>query len=370
MANLQKDAVDPEEATPLAPSANNAKPQASALFQASWQAGAVLCFVVLSAGQTLATRMSMGHSNELPYDTAAAVSCAEGIKLVISLCWVAKFDRRALPWPIAGGWIHESLDLLVVAVLFALQNQLNFLVVERLGAAMFVILGNLKIVFTCFFMRVMLDRHFASLQWVAVAMLTLSAFTAQSSALDVHQGSRASMLGIAFLLVSTASSGLASVKNELILKREVAGGPPMPFMVKNAVLYTWGFGLNLASWAACGRHAFFGGFDRAAVASVLCLVGLGLACSIILGYLDNVIKCFSSVLIVLVTVAASRLLPAYLHEGSFGAHCVVSLVLLSGALVLYQAHASPRLNQHLFVAMSVAAVVGGICVKADNMKLV
>eukprot|EP00971_Amphidinium_carterae_P245464 4874088-Amphidinium_carterae.6 len=47
--------------------------------------------------------------------------------------------------------------------------------------------------------------------------------------------------------------------------------------------------LRGAAWMATGTHPhLFGGFNRAAAVSVLCLMGLGLACGVILRYLDNV----------------------------------------------------------------------------------
>ena len=50
-----------------------------------------------------------------------------------------------------------------------------------------------------------------------------------------------SIIGLGLLLISTASSGLASVMNEIILKRgtgdKASEDPQMPFMLKNGVMY-------------------------------------------------------------------------------------------------------------------------------------
>merc|ERR1740138_203575 len=138
------------------------------------------------------------------------------------------------------------------------------------------------------------------------------------------------------MLVNTLSSGVAAVRNELIFKRKGLE-PGMPFMVQNIVLYTWGLGMNLASWRVCGRHVYFlEGFSPAVWISVVCASLLGLMCALMLRYLDNVVRCFSGVAQMLVTVVASRLLPARMHQSSFDVYFVASLALLSVALVLYQ----------------------------------
>lgn len=177
--------------------------------------------------------------------------------------------------------------------------------------------------------------------------------------------SHGTAVGLVLLLASAASSGLASVKNEFILKREVEG-PPMPFMAKNAVLYLWGFGLNLASWKCWGSHPLLGSFNSAALVSIACLVGLGLACAVILRYLDNVVRCFSSVAQVLMTMVLSHMLPARLHEGTFGVFYAMALVLLSVALVIYQAHGSQQLRGYVVGAAACAVCVSLTCNALDR----
>eukprot|EP00401_Gymnodinium_catenatum_P052174 CAMPEP_0117485842 /NCGR_PEP_ID=MMETSP0784-20121206/15171_1 /TAXON_ID=39447 /ORGANISM="" /LENGTH=377 /DNA_ID=CAMNT_0005280437 /DNA_START=26 /DNA_END=1159 /DNA_ORIENTATION=- len=345
----------------------------SMLAQNGWQFGCVCFFVVLGAGQALTTRIAVSnHDGHLPYDTAAAVLVAETMKLVFAIVWVFACDWNSLTWDTPKAWRYESMDLLVVACLFALQNQLSFLIIERLGAGLFMILGNLKIVFTCVFMRVLLDKKFVTCQWLAVALLTGSAVLVKFQVLfgigsdeSTSQGSL--VFGFFLLLVSAMSSGLASVKNELILKRGAGTSEAMPFMAKNAVLYFWGFWINIVSWGFWGKQpvlAVFAGPWR--IASVAMMAGMGLACAVILRYLDNVVRCFSSVAQVLLTVAMSHMLPAWLHEGSFDLYYIASLVFLGVSLVLYQAHDSPRLKLYCFTAATCGLLVGVFCYAVDS----
>lgn len=346
------------------------------LRQVVWQAPAVVMFVILGAGQALTTRASVDLDGQLPYDTAAAVSWAEILKLLFSMSWVVAFNREELSHAVPKAWMSESLQLFAVAVLFALQNELNFLIIEKLGAALFMILGNLKIVFTCVFMSVLLGKRFAYLQWLGVLLLTLSAVLVKvpifvdmlKNGADTEHG--LSILGLGLLLISTASSGLASVTNELILKRGTgdtsSDDPQMPFMLKNGVMYVWGTALNLLSWALWGKYPLSACLTGMGLYSILCLAGMGLACAVILRYLDNVVRCFSSVSQVLVTVLLSRLLPEHLREGTFDNYYVGSMVLLAVSLVVYQAHSSPNLFVYIIIASSFAITTGVMCYKLDS----
>mmetsp|Transcript_32628 Transcript_32628/g.74557 ORF Transcript_32628/g.74557 Transcript_32628/m.74557 type:complete len:386 (+) Transcript_32628:112-1269(+) len=335
---------------------------------------AVVIFVTLGAGQALAARASLGPDGTMQYDVTAAVTLAELGKLVVSLIWIAANDRASFTWPLPRSWSWDSLDLMSVALLYSFTNEFNFLVVERLGAALFMILGNLKIVFTCVFMKLIIGKSFALLQWVAVALLTVSAAVVKIPAVvhSAHHGSMSTpvVIGLIFLLISTASSGLAAVRNEFILKKKQEDGDQsaeMSFMTKNAILYFWGTLMNGAAWMATGTHPhLFGGFNRAAAVSVLCLMGLGLACGVILRYLDNVSRLFGSVAQVLLTVAASRLMPPAMREGSFDAFYVLSLMLLAAALVTYSSHSSPQLYVQLVVACIAALLVGILCMLLDK----
>mmetsp|Transcript_10653 Transcript_10653/g.28209 ORF Transcript_10653/g.28209 Transcript_10653/m.28209 type:complete len:379 (+) Transcript_10653:79-1215(+) len=345
----------------------------SVLRQSARERGCVCFFVLLGAGQALTTRIAVSrHDGHLPYDTAAAVLVAETIKLVFAIVWVFACNRISLTWDMPKAWLYESMDLLVVACLFALQNQLSFLIIERLGAGLFMILGNLKIVFTCVFMRVLLDKEFAIAQWLAVALLTISAILVKFPVLfgikhDEFTSQGSLVIGFLLLLVSAISSGLASVKNEVILKSGAGTSEAMPFMAKNAVLYFWGFWINIVSWYLWGKQPILAVFaGRWCIASVVMMAGMGLACAVILRYLDNVVRCFSSVAQVLLTVAMSHILPAWLHEGSFDLCYITSLVFLGVSLVLYQAHNSPKVHLYCLTAAACGLLVGVFCYAVDS----
>lgn len=328
-----------------------------------FKVSAVSLFVGLGAGQVLAAKASVGPDGALPYDSAAAVFWVEAIKFSISLVWMLTMDRSQFVWPIPRSWYSLCLDLSMVALLFTATNELNFMVIEHLGASLFAILSNLKIVFTCLFMRVMLGKVFSNMQWVGVVLLTSSAVVVKWPVFVDASKSLPStfLIGLTLLLVSTACSGLASVKNESILKAADPAGQEMSFMMKNAVLYVWGMVLNFGSWAFMGSKGLTEGLNTNALLSIFLLVGLGLSCAVILCYLDNVARCFGSVAQVLLTVAASQAIFASSDASDFGIYYIVSLALLAVALVVYQAHDSPNLVPYAALAGLIAGSVGLAC---------
>merc|ERR1712048_413205 len=154
---------------------------------------------------------------------------------------------------------------------------------------------------------------------------------------DSMQSSSSSMVGLVLIVVDTMSAGFAAVRNELIFKRNVRGSTPMPFMMQNAVLYMWGLAINLIAWHFWGEHGFLEVCSRLVWLAMVSSAIFGLMCSMMLRFLDNAVRCFSGVAQILFTVIVSRLLPAQLHEGSFDIFYLTALVLLTVAMVLYQA---------------------------------
>jgi hypothetical protein len=338
-----------------------------------WQLAVVFVFVALGSCQALSTKLSETRNGKLPYDSSAAVAIAEAVKLMVSLVCVFFVERDQLSGITASTLRYEFGELSVIAFLFALQNELNFLVIEQLGSALFVMLGNLKIVFTCIFMRLIMGKQFAPLQWFAVCTLFVSAAIVKlplvmfgASGVEDGTAKKSFLFGIMMLLVACTSSGLSSVQNEIVLKRRGAGGQSLSFMAKNAVLYSWGVLFNALSWMMFGQKPFLACFTQMGLASILCLAGMGLACAVILGYLDNVVRCFSSVAQVLVVVLFSRLFPDAFQEGEIDFFFMAAMTLLVVAIVTYQNHDSPNLWTYVYSAAVGSVAMGYMAMTLDS----
>jgi len=335
----------------------------------SMQVWIVLIFVVSSSGQAIAISAARGPDGKLPFDFAVAVFASEAMKLVIALGWLLGTGCSNLRCPPPTPWMWETADLSVVAALFTLQNELNYIVIELIGAVLFTLLSNLKIVCTAIAMKCLLGKQFSLMQWIGIVMLTLSAIVVKAPALALvsitgEDGastfSTSQIIGIVLLQINSMSAGFAAVRNELIFKRVASPTRKMPFMLQNCVLYIWGLVLNFISWYVWGEHDFMGGVNGPAWISIICAAIFGLGVALMLRFLDNVVRCFASVGQVLFTVVVSRVLPSrYIHHRStFDIFYVLSLVLLVSALVMYQQHESNRLNCRLFQAIVATLLLG------------
>jgi len=340
----------------------------------------VAIFILLGVCQTVSTRATVNADGSLPYDVSAAVLISEIIKLVVTLAWLVSFDRSAVQATIRSAktmeFQKESFALLLVASLYAMQNQIAFLAISKLGASLYIILGNMKIVWTCIFMTILLSRRFSFLQWIAVGMLTASVAILKLPTLlypERTEGDGASehhthdlIVGLMFMVISTCSSGLSTVLNELILKRVVSANQ-LPWLAKNVVLYIWGVLLNFLVWRAMGNASVLSCVQGPAVIPILSMTGMGLACSIILRYLDNVYRCFGACAQVLLTVIISRfVLPHALQDEPLGLPYVCALLLLVQAMVIYQNHEAANLPWYLAVASAGTLLVCVCCFGLDR----
>lgn len=344
---------------------------------------ALVVFVSFGAGQALFTTASRDPGGKLPYSKASASLLVDASKLVVALTCILCFERcdvRRAPWPPPRRWCGEFLELGVLATLFTVQNGLGFWVVESLGAGLFVLLSNMKIAWTVFFMSVFAKKRFAATQWAGVVLLIASSvllagnqiWTRRSHPANPNLEMQAAppSVGLLCITMSTCSSGFSSVVNEVLLKRGTTERPSsdarvgkaaesLPFWVKNAVLYFFGFVLNLGGWFwSRGGAGLLDGFNAAAFGAICSMVGMGFSVAFILRYLDSVIRCFGTVMLAFVTLLASPKLPGAESEAAPGPAHALALALVAMGLVLYAAHESPAVLRFAALAAACALLLG------------
>ncbi|CAD7931333.1 unnamed protein product [Amoebophrya sp. A25] len=118
-------------------------------------------------------------------------------------------------------------------------------------------------------------------------------------------------LGFICVMIMSVGSGLSGAVNEWLLK---AVDSDVPLMRKNAWGYQWGCLLNFVGiiFFQSGKDnpmmGVFDGFSIKVWLIVFVNVALGLTVSLVLKYLDNVIKCIGGVMIIFVCALASAVL--------------------------------------------------------------
>ncbi|KAI8978478.1 UDP-galactose transporter [Pilobolus umbonatus] len=139
---------------------------------------------------------------------------------------------------------RETIKLAFPAILYLIQNNLQYVAASNLDAATFQVTYQLKILTTAFFSVVILKKNLSKLKWIALAILTVgialvvlpkdasTAFMAYitgntvadtSSTPNISTGNQSNIHGFLAVLTACFLSGLAGVYFEKILK-----GPSTP----------------------------------------------------------------------------------------------------------------------------------------------
>ncbi|KAI8062439.1 nucleotide-sugar transporter-domain-containing protein [Gongronella butleri] len=186
------------------------------------------------------------------YFASTAVVMSEVLKCSVSLCvlYASLMERsihamgRVLYQEMVIHWRLAS-RLAIPALLYLVQNQLQYVAATHLDAATFQVTYQLKILTTAMFSVLLLGRTLATRQWLALALLTFgialvvlpSTASSGSNGIDAP---RAIMVvnhtGLFAVLVACILSGLAGVYFERLVKMtDSSKGKTSPLPVQNPI---------------------------------------------------------------------------------------------------------------------------------------
>ncbi|KAF7246977.1 CMP-sialic acid transporter [Varanus komodoensis] len=170
---------------------------------------------LVAATYTVALRYTRTTKTVLYFSTTA-VCITEVIKLFLSLGilaketgslgrWLASLKENVLGSP------KELLKLSVPSIVYAIQNNMAFLALSNLDAAVYQVTYQLKIPCTAFCTVLMLNRSLSKLQWFSVFMLcggvTLVQWKpAQATKVQMEQSP---LIGFGAIAVAVLCSGFA-----------------------------------------------------------------------------------------------------------------------------------------------------------------
>ncbi|KAM6127037.1 LOW QUALITY PROTEIN: CMP-sialic acid transporter [Pterocles gutturalis] len=321
----------------LAPSAGTMSPpkeNVSLLFK-------LYCLTVMTlvaATYTVALRYTRTVETELYFSTTA-VCITEVIKLFLSVGILAK-ETGSLARLITSlqenvfGSPTELLKLSVPSLVYALQNNMAFVALSNLDAAVYQVTYQLKIPCTALCTVLMLNRTLSKLQWFSVFMLcggvTLVQWKpAQATKVQVEQNP---WLGFGAIAVAVLCSGFAGVYFEKVLKSSDTS-----LWVRNIQMYLSGivvtlFGVYVSDGQVLEKGFFYGYTYYVWFVIFLASVG-GLYTSIVVKYTDNIMKGSAAAAIVLSTVASVIL---------FGLQITVTFSLGALLVCIYYLYGLPR----------------------------
>ncbi|TRY52777.1 UDP N-acetylglucosamine transporter-like nucleotide sugar transporter [Cryptosporidium tyzzeri] len=287
----------------------------------------LLLLVLKAVCVVLCTRLSFRFpaKDGRNYIPSVAVVCSEFIKLTVSLAMIfittAKKDIRAFPKALYLEFVSDkfgNLIVLIPGVLFLFQNNLLYISLKRLPAALYQVMYQLKILTTTYFSVLILKRKLSLTRWFACFLLVFGVIMipkkSKHSSSERTSGLSEFIIGLFAAFTSSFTSGLGAVVLEKVLKdtneRIHTGNGEFQTTVwgRNVILALVGIigGVPLAYFSSKDQIAQYGVFQGFSpfVLLVICLnAGTGFVVVAVLKYADGILKCFCNALsIVLITL--------------------------------------------------------------------
>ncbi|KAK1924098.1 hypothetical protein DB88DRAFT_489076 [Papiliotrema laurentii] len=283
----------------------------------------------------------------------------------------------------------DCYKLAVPAILYVIQNNLQYVAATNLDVATFQVTYQMKILTTAFFSVILLRKRLSRAKWIALIMLAVGVgiVQIQSTSTSAHvssgPGAHASQSGASlrseipeesvvipvrvmhplrgFIAVTLAcmTSGLAGVYFEYILKSSSGSAPPPDLWVRNTQLSLFSLIPALVpilfggsddpslGWLA-GVVNKFSHFNGWALGTVLTQTFGGLITAIVIRYSDNIMKGFATSLSIIISFLASVALFSYPITLAF----IVGSSIVLGATYIYNSPASQAPSTRTAVAVT------------------
>jgi UDP-sugar transporter A1/2/3 len=236
------------------------------------------------------------------------------------------WNREQFVQSVKQALFHEPeviLRLCVPALLYTVQNNLQYLALSNLTAAAYQVLSQLKIFTTAVLSVMFLGKSLSQSQWFALVLLMLGVCVVQYQA--SQSGSSSNMTGFFAVVAATSTSGFCAVYLETVLK---AKGSIWVRNIQMAII-----GLASSSLAAVlqdgsniSELGFFHGYTSIVWMVILLNAGGGLIVALVVKYADNILKGFATSVSIIVSCVASALLADFVVTTRFVAGAVLVLV--------------------------------------------
>ncbi|XP_028669172.1 UDP-galactose translocator [Erpetoichthys calabaricus] len=264
--------------------------------------------------------LSIRYVRTLPGDkffATSAVVMAEILKLLTCLVLIMIQKRgnvKEFSLLLYDSIICQYLDTLKLAVpslIYTFQNNLQYVAISNLPAAIFQVTYQLKILTTAIFSVLMLRKSLSRLQWVSLLLLFTGVAIVQvqqeggQKEASISSESQNYKVGLAAVIMSCVSSGFAGVYFERILK-----GSSASVWMRNIQLGIFGtlLGLIILWWndgVAVTEKGFFFGYTPWVWCVILNQAFGGLLVAVVVKYADNILKGFATSFSIIVSTVAS-----------------------------------------------------------------
>uniref|UniRef100_A0A0N4UVD0 UDP-galactose transporter n=1 Tax=Enterobius vermicularis TaxID=51028 RepID=A0A0N4UVD0_ENTVE len=226
----------------------------------------------------------------------------------------------------------DTLKVCVPAGIYVIQNNLLYVAVANLSAAVYMVTYQLKILTTALFTVLILRRRLSMLQWIA--LIFLFAGIAMVQVVCDLRNKHFCDFGTKYLFLTVSRSGFAGIYFEKILKqrREVS------VWLRNVQLAAISLlpatvTIFAKDYNNVTEKGFFVGFDLAVWGVVSLGAFGGLLVAVVIKFADNILKAFATsfaiILACIVSVIFFNFKPGY--KFILGATLVIGAVFVYGA---------------------------------------
>jgi len=307
-----------------------------------------LAFLVIQNASTiLLMRYIRTIKGDLFFSTTAIV-CQEFLKIILSILFLY-FESKNIQDAYMQIDQHifknlaDTLKTGVPAFLYTIQNNLIYVSVSHLDAAVFQVTFQLKILTTAFFMVLILNRRLLATQWLAMFILFIGVAIIQIQNVNFSNHdddtNKGAIFGFICVLVACFLSGLAGVFYEKILKNS-----PVSLWIRNIQLGSLStiialFGVWINDGDAVAEKGFFFGYNNLVWINVFIQSIGGLLVGIVVKYADNILKGFATSIAIVVSCVAS----VYLFETKINVFFAIGTLLVVSSTLIYS-YVPPRKN--------------------------
>jgi UDP-sugar transporter A1/2/3 len=242
--------------------------------------------------------------------------------------------------------------LAVPAILYTIQNNLQFIAASALDAATFQVTYQLKILTTALCSVWLLHRSLSFQKWGALVILTcgviLVQFPSPSAHTEVHGPSVAEhpaeekyhkvddlgslkLFGLVCIISACITSGLAGVYFEKILKESHTS-----LWIRNMQLSLFSiipalFGILVKDGRAIADHGFWYGYTQWTWAAIWCQALGGLIVAVVVKHCDNILKGFATS----ISIILSSIVSVYLFQFEISFSFCLGAFLVIAATFIY-----------------------------------
>jgi len=267
--------------------------------------------------------MRISKTQPEKYVSSTAVVCAEIIKFSISLVLHVFFRCRELG-SIRNynfkmllnelfGKESDCIKIMVPAVLYLIQNNLQYFSTYKLDVATFQVTSQMKLIVIAIFSVIILKRHLYKHQWISIFLLAggiaLVQFPTGDRATQNNPSGNAMMdkaLGVLSVFITCLVSGFAGVYFEKILKKT-----KVTLWARNvqlslfSVIPGYFIGCLLLDGKEISERGFFAGYSNWTILSIVCQSLCGIITALVVKYADNILKGFANSISIILSCIVS-----------------------------------------------------------------